>query len=114
MHLIYSIGLMGSEDLQISWIPKIIQTNPKSTTPSYTLLMDIGNMQNNTDWGKIVMKGMIISNWQKKISEPEPPTKIFPKGIPVATIVNITGNTASVKAVEQFNKIEYVVIESNS
>lgn len=40
--------------------------------------------------------------------------KIFPKGIPVATIVKIAGNTAFVKAVEQFNKIEYVVIESNS
>ena len=40
--------------------------------------------------------------------------RIFPKGITVATIVNITGNTASVKEVEQFNKIEYVVIESNS
>jgi hypothetical protein len=40
--------------------------------------------------------------------------KIFPKGIPVATIVKIVGRTIYVKAIEQFNKIEYVVIESNS
>lgn len=40
--------------------------------------------------------------------------KIFPKGIPVAIIVKITNNTAFAQPIEQFNKIEYVVIESNS
>ena len=40
--------------------------------------------------------------------------KIFPKGIPVATIVKITNDAAFVEPVEQLNKIEYVVIESNS
>lgn len=40
--------------------------------------------------------------------------KIFPKGIPVAKIVKITNNAAFIETIEQFNKIEYVVIESNS
>jgi len=40
--------------------------------------------------------------------------KIFPKGIPVATIVKIANDTAFIEPVEQLNKIEYVVIESNS
>ena len=39
--------------------------------------------------------------------------KIFPKGIPVATIVKIANDTAFVEPVEQLSKIEYVVIESN-
>ena len=40
--------------------------------------------------------------------------KIFPKGIPVATIVKISNDTAFVEPVEQLSNIEYVVIESNS
>jgi len=40
--------------------------------------------------------------------------KIFPKGIPVATVVKVGDNTAFVETIEQFNKIEFVVIESNS
>lgn len=40
--------------------------------------------------------------------------KIFPKGIPVATIAKITNGAAFVDPIEQLNKIEYVVIESNS
>lgn len=40
--------------------------------------------------------------------------KIFPKGIPVATIVKITNDAAFIEPIEQLNKIEYVVIESNS
>lgn len=39
--------------------------------------------------------------------------KIFPKGIPVATIVKIANDTVFVETVEQLSKIEYVVIESN-
>ena len=40
--------------------------------------------------------------------------KIFPKGIPVATVVKVDDNTAFVETIERFNKIEFVVIESNS
>ena len=40
--------------------------------------------------------------------------KIFPKGIPVATVVKVNYNTAFVETIERFNKIEFVVIESNS
>lgn len=40
--------------------------------------------------------------------------KIFPKGIPVATITRITNNMALVETLEQFNKIEFVIIEANS
>jgi rod shape-determining protein MreC len=40
--------------------------------------------------------------------------KIFPKGIPVATVVRVENNTAFIETIEQFNKIEFVVIESNS
>jgi rod shape-determining protein MreC len=40
--------------------------------------------------------------------------KIFPKGLPVATIIKITNNMALIEPLEQFNKIEFVIIESNS
>lgn len=40
--------------------------------------------------------------------------KIFPRGIAVATVVKIKNNTAFVETIESFNKIEFVVIESNS
>lgn len=40
--------------------------------------------------------------------------KIFPKGIPVATIVKISNDTVFVEPIEQLDRIEYVVIESNS
>lgn len=40
--------------------------------------------------------------------------KIFPRGMPVATIVETTDNSAIIEPIERLNKLEYVIIESNS
>ena len=40
--------------------------------------------------------------------------RIFPKNIPIANVVKVIDNTAFVEIIENFNLIEFVIIESNS